>query len=246
MIRLLVETEIIQSVNPSLPPSALKHLKVVRPKDGEEVELFDGKGCTRLYRFRKAALNSGLEAAEEVMLHEPPPVRTTLFACVTKGARWDWTVEKATEIGVGRIVPVISARTIVRIKAEDREAKRLRWQRVAEEAAGQSNAKYVPEILQAADFADALELVRKTRCYIGALTDPPSPPIASVLPRFNAQCGELAVFIGPEGDFTPEELARLLEVASPVSFGPSVLRAETAAIFALSVVAASVHARGAI
>lgn len=242
VIRLLVETEVLKDFNPVLPAAAARHLKVVRPKEGEEVELFDGKGRTRLYVYRKASPNSGLEAAADAVMHEPSPVRITLFACVTKGARWDWTVEKATEIGVGRIVPVISARTIVRIKPEERAAKRLRWQRVAEEAAGQSDAKYVPEILEAVDFEDSLELVKKTECFIGALTSPPSPPLASALSAAAPGCKELAVFIGPEGDFTAAELARLMEVACPTGFGPSVLRAETAAIFALSVVAASIHA----
>ena len=119
----------------------------------------------------------------------------------------------------------------------------MRWQRVAEEAAGQSDAKYVPEILEAVDFDDSLELVKKTECFIGALTSPPSPPLASALSAAAPGCKELAVFIGPEGDFTAEELARLMELATPACFGPSVLRAETAAVFALSVVAASVHAR---
>lgn len=243
VIRLLAETEILQDANPRLSSAAAKHLKVVRPKDGEDVELFDGKGRTRLYRYRKTALNSGLEAAGEVVLHAPSPVKTTLFVCITKGARWDWMVEKATEIGVGRIVPVVSARTIVRIKAEDRGIKRLRWQRIAEEAAGQSDAKYVPEILAAVDFSDALELAEKTECFIGALTSPPSPPLLAALSGKARRCGEVSLFIGPEGDFTSDELAQLMKVATPASFGPSVLRAETAAIFALSVVSASVHSR---
>ena len=130
--------------NPVLSAACAKHLRVVRPKDGEEVELFDGKGSTRLYRYGKAVPGSGLEAVREAEFHSPPASRLTLFACVTKGARWDWTIEKATELGVSRIVPVLSARTIVRISGDEREAKRQRWLRIADEAARQSDAKYIP------------------------------------------------------------------------------------------------------
>ena len=168
----------------------------------------------------------------------------TLFACVTKGSRWDWTIEKATELGVTRIVPVISERTIVRIPKGERAAKRERWMRIAEDAARQSDAKWLPEICEAVDFKDALPLVRETTCFIGALTNPPSPPLVkavSSIAALRTRHQALSTFIGPEGDFTPEELAALMEIATPTSFGPTILRAETAAIFALSVLASSIH-----
>ena len=165
-----------------------------------------------------------------------------MFACITKGSRWDWTIEKATELGVTRIVPVISERTIVRIPKGERAAKRERWMRIAEDAARQSDAKWLPEICEAVDFREALPLVRETTCFIGALTNPPSPPLVKAVEDFRRETGGLKVasaFIGPEGDFTPEELKALMEVAIPTSFGPTVLRAETAAIYAVSVLAAT-------
>lgn len=229
MHRLLVDTELLKSDTPELPKDAAKHLKVLRPNDGEEFELFDGKGAYRVYAFARA--DSTLKASSSLSHLPPSTSNLTLFACITKGSRWDWTIEKATELGVKRIVPVISDRTIVRIPKVERAAKRERWVRIAEDAARQSDAKYLPEISEAVDFKDALELVKETKCLIGALTTPPSPHISSVK-------GD-AVFIGPEGDFTPEELASLMEVAIPVSFGPTILRAETAAIFAVSVISAS-------
>ena len=228
MHRLLVDTELIGSDAPALGADAARHLKVLRPEEGERFELFDGKGLYRTYAFS----NGSLRAASEAALAPRPP-SLTLFACVTKGSRWDWTVEKATELGVTRIVPVISARTIVRIAKSDRAAKRARWTRIAEDAARQSDAKWIPEILEPVDFEDTLPLVEGTECLVGALTDPPSPPIAGE--RGNA------VYIGPGGDFTPEELSALVKAARPVSFGPTILRAETAAIFAVSVLAASLR-----
>lgn len=228
MHRLLVDTELLNCDVPELEKDASKHLKVLRPNDGEEFELFDGRGAYRIYKFSK--VDSALKAFSSINRLHPSANTLTLFACVTKGSRWDWTIEKATELGVTKIVPVISDRTIVRIPKAERASKRERWLRIAEDAARQSDAKYLPEIIEAVDFKDALELVKETNCLIGALTDPPSPHISSVK-------GD-AVFIGPEGDFTPEELKLLMEVATPVSFGPTILRAETAAIFAVSVISA--------
>lgn len=240
MHRLLVESEALKLDSPELPKEAANHLKVLRPKDGEEIELFDGKGATRRFKVEVIGRQWNLKPASSVLNLQPPTSNLTLFACVTKGSRWDWTIEKATELGVTRIVPVISERTIVRIQKEDRAAKRERWMRIAEDAARQSDAKWLPEILEPVDFADSLALVRETHCLIGALTNPPPRLILDELchsptPTTNSN---YAIFVGPEGDFTPDELKSLIEIATPVSFGPTILRAETAAIFGVSVIAA--------
>ena len=263
MHRLLVETDLLDEVSPVLPKDAAKHLKVLRPKDGEEIELFDGRGRCRVFQVSGSKFQvsgcrlqdgCGLVAVSPTCHVKPETCGLTLFACVTKGSRWDWTIEKATELGVTRIVPVISDRTIVRIPKAERAAKRERWMRIAEDAARQSDAKWLPEICEAVDFKDALPLVKETTCFVGALTNPPSPSLAeavfgmrgrdvpvpqeTLLGRGRLAPADLAVFIGPEGDFTPEELAALMEIARPTSFGPTVLRAETAAIFAVSVLVA--------
>ena len=229
----------------ALPPEAARHLKVVRPKIGEEMELFDGRGRTRRYRWEGGTLR----AAGGLATFQPPPIRLTLFACVTKGSRWDWTIEKTVELGVARIVPVISERCIVRLAAGERAAKAERWRRVAADAARQSDAVWLPEVLEAVDFPEAVRLAKECgRVFVGALTDPPPPPMWSAVAQEMAVAGgapsDMGVFVGPEGDFTPTELGALLEVATPVSFGPTILRAETAAIFGLSVLAAASHSVG--
>ena len=244
MHRLLVESALLNEEAPVLPADAARHLKVLRPKDGEEIELFDGKGRCRKFKVQSSKFKvECLIPVSETLNFKHSTLNLTLFACVTKGSRWDWTIEKATELGVTRIVPVISERTIVRIPKGERAAKRERWMRIAEDAARQSDAKWLPEICEAVDFRDALPLVRETTCFIGALTQPPAPPLARAIERSNIQTFEhFSVFIGPEGDFTPEELAALMEIATPTSFGPTILRAETAAIYAVSVLAATLSA----
>ena len=253
MHRLLVETRLLDEESPVLPADAARHLKVLRPKDGEEIELFDGKGRFRVFKVQGSRFKAqdsrsdesvGLVAASATLNFEPSTLNLTLFACVTKGSRWDWTIEKATELGITRIVPVISERTIVRIPKGERAAKRERWMRIAEDAARQSDAKWLPEICEAVDFRDALPLVRETTCFIGALTNPPARPLMKAVEDFRRETGDLkgvSTFIGPEGDFTPEELKALMEIATPTSFGPTILRAETAAIYAVSVLTASLQ-----
>ena len=247
MHRLLVGTGLLEEESPVLPADAARHLKVLRPKDGEEIELFDGKGRCRKFKVQSSKFKvERLMPVSETLNFKHSTLNLTLFACVTKGSRWDWTIEKATELGVTRIVPVISERTIVRIAKPERAAKRERWMRIAEDAARQSDAKWLPEICEAVDFKDALPLVKETTCFIGALTPPPSRPLARAVAEKAKEQGEggqgnFSVFIGPEGDFTPEELGALMEIATPTSFGPTILRAETAAIYAVSVMRSSMN-----
>lgn len=234
MHRLLVETQALSSDRPQLSDQARRHLKVVRLKDGEEIELFDGLGRWRRFSFVRGDLIPAGDVCEDSAASRRP---LTLFACVTKGSRWDWTIEKATELGATRIVPVVSERTIVRIPADEREAKRQRWLRIAEDAARQSDAKWLPDVAAPVDFADAVNLAALCDTYVGALTNPPPCDMLSALEtgRASRAARPLAVFVGPEGDFTPSELSALLSVATPVSFGSTILRAETAAIYGVSV-----------
>ena len=138
-------------------------------------------------------------------------------------------------------MPVISDRCIVRLPPAERAAKADRWRRIAADAARQSDAVWLPEVLAAVDFPDSLELVKSCgRVFAGALCKPPPPPIWNAVTAVAGHAvPSLGIFVGPEGDFTPDELRALLDVAAPVSFGPTILRAETAAIFGLSVLAAA-------
>ena len=249
MHRFLVATAELTAPSPRLSAEALRHLKVLRLKAGETVELFDGAGRSRLFAYRgMAASGPVLEAAGEPACLPPPEFSLTLFACVTKGSRWDWTLEKATELGVTRIVPVISERTIVRLPPDERAAKRERWQRIAEEAARQSEAKWLPEISAAVDFPTALAEAAKRVTFVGAILRDSrrAPSLArAVRERLALSAArDLAVFVGPEGDFAPDELDALMRVAVPVSLGAAILRAETAAIYALSAVKAMVEDEG--
>jgi 16S rRNA (uracil1498-N3)-methyltransferase len=236
-----------------------RHLQtVLRVKPGEMIQLFDGQGRTRMETVAGLEKNSlTLTAIESVVSHPKALCAITLFACVSKGKHMDWTIEKAVELGVARIVPVISDRTIVRVDADARDAKADRWMRIAEEAARQCGSAWLPEILAPQSFKESLALVKQTNpTFVAALTPNAKPlrdfllPIPSgvrvpdsefreghasaCLGRADARPSQVGWFVGPEGDFTPDELKGLLHAgAVPVSLGPLVLRAETACLYGL-------------
>ena len=243
MHRLPVSREMLNDDVPPLSQDMRTHIKAVRLKDGEEVELFDGLGHARLYKY--SAKDKALLSVGNLREEKRNGVDIVLFACITKGARWDWTIEKATELGVAKIVPVISQRTIVRLSGEERIAKRSRWRKLAEEAARQCGSMWIPDILPAVDFNNALELMHGLNCFAGIISNRVVRSLAEAAKECKASCQDrgFGVVIGPEGDFTDEEKVLLSEKANSVSFGSSILRAETAAIYAISVLKAILEAK---
>ena len=214
-----------------------RHLQtVLRVKPDDRVQLFDGQGRTReavVSAVGKHGLT--LTAAAPVVEHPSAVCRLTLFACVSKGKRMDWTIEKAVELGVSEIVPVISGRTIVRIDADDADAKSGRWVRVAEEAARQCGTAWLPRVCPPMAFGESLARVREVSPVFVAALSPDARPLRDAVTAYPAP-KQAGWFVGPEGDFTPDELDALLRAgAVPVSLGRNVLRAETASLYGLCV-----------
>jgi 16S rRNA (uracil1498-N3)-methyltransferase len=237
MHRCLVTTEQLLAETCALGRDEARHLKtVLRIKPGANVTLFDGHGRTRIVVVAALSKDSLVfSALEPVRTWPPPPCRITLFACVSKGGRMDWTVAKAVELGAFSIVPVISERTVVRLDdAGEGVAKAGRWSRVAEEAARQCQAVWLPEIHAPVTFAESLRLVEETApVFVAALT-PSATPLRQALADYGAPPARAGWFVGPEGDFTPAELQSLLDAgAIPVSLGSHVLRTETACLYGL-------------
>ncbi len=236
MHRCLVTTEALLADACTLGRDESRHLQtVLRVKPGERVTLFDGQGRTRLAAISSADKHGlSLHADAPVQAYPCRPCHLTLFACVSKGSRMDWTVEKAVELGVARLVPVISERTIVRLDAGDSDAKTDRWSRVAEEAARQCGAVWLPEIAPPAPFKTCLPTLAQAMPVFVAALAPAAKPLREALSAFISPPPHAGWFVGPEGDFTPAELDALLAAgALPVSLGQQVLRAETACLYGL-------------
>jgi 16S rRNA (uracil1498-N3)-methyltransferase len=226
-----------------------RHLRtVLRIREGEEVELFDGQGLTR--RMRVGRLSRDGIVFEPIdpapVAHPRPACALTLAACVCKGHRMDWIIEKAVELGASRILPVLSGRTVARPNPADFDARDGRWARIARESARQCASAWTPEILPPTPLMDAVAELRKNGAPLfAALLRPGTRPVREALDAMRSEAGTPAAppmagwISGPEGDFTPaEEDALIAAGATPVSLGPLILRAETAAIYGLCVLGA--------
>jgi 16S rRNA (uracil1498-N3)-methyltransferase len=209
---------------------------VLRLKPGEEVEVFDGRGA----RFRAWLEDSRQLDAAVLRLAEPLPegpvraVDVVLVQALAKGEKMDLVVQKATEMGAARIVPLASERTVVRLDAERGSGKAERWRRVAQEAARQCGRADVPMIDEPAGWHRVLALLRDEPGRRGLLLDPEESKLRLGAAARGAR--KLLLAVGPEGGFSSEEreLARQGGLL-PAGMGPLVLRTETAALAALAV-----------
>lgn len=211
-------------------------LDVLRCRPGEPVEVFDGKGRTaRAELIAARRHNARLRIqTESVTYIEPPAITLTLLQAVPKQGIMDSIVQKATELGVQIIAPMITER--VEIKTIGRAAKQRgqRWEKIALASAKQCRAAWLPVIQPVASLAGALDSDKSDLKIFGALR-PATLPFKDVLKKA-ATVKSIALAIGPEGDFSDKETDLLAQSGfQPVTFGDRVLRVETAAVFGLSV-----------
>jgi 16S rRNA (uracil1498-N3)-methyltransferase len=248
--RLFVEADLITGGAVALGEGPARHLtSVLRLREGAHLRLFngrDGEYAATIREIGKRAL--ALTVGERLREQEASPDLLLLFAPLKRQAT-DWLVEKATELGVRAMQPVITKRTDVDTVRVDRLAA------IAREAAEQSERLDAPDIRAPLPLARALDGWDAARPLIYADEsgdDQAKPwggaqgrgaPLFSVLPGLRAD--RLALLIGPEGGFDPEErrALRSLGFVIPVSLGPRILRAETAAIAALALIQAAWDAR---
>jgi 16S rRNA (uracil1498-N3)-methyltransferase len=203
-----------------LPAKEAHHLlKVLRGGRGDLIEVVDLTG-----RLFAAELREGGKAVvlEELATPDVADAEVSLYQAVPKGGRMDLVVEKATEIGAARIVPLLTRRGIV----NPREGKVGRWRRVAEAAARQSLRLDVPQVLDPMPFAEAA--VREGEKGVLLHHGPDVPPVEVV-------GSPVGLFVGPEGGWTEDELRLAGDAGMPLgSMGPYRLRSETAGIVAVA------------
>jgi len=209
-------------------------LKSLRMHAGDPVAII---AAERLYEGVIASAEDGevrVKALRELPSPEPA-VRITLVQGLPKADKLEWIVQKATELGAYRILPVEMARSVARITEKD-EKKRERLARIALEAAKQAGRAHVPQVLPALRFPDALRELRGT-VYVaweGVDALRLSQAVAEDRPR------EMTLVVGPEGGITAEEIAQLEALgARTVTLGRRILRTETAGLCALAVTLAA-------
>ncbi|MDR3703169.1 MAG: RsmE family RNA methyltransferase [Candidatus Sulfopaludibacter sp.] len=210
-----------------------RHLaRVLRAEPGQRYEISDNQSVW-LAEIAEAHGDRVVFRTVEAVAAVELPVHITLCAALIKFDRFEWLVEKATELGVERIQPVDAARTDKGLFEASRKRSE-RWVRIARESSQQARRVRVPEILPALRFAAALGVDADHRYF---LEEEAAPAFLRVLPAAPAPAAKVALLIGPEGGWTDSERA----AASPagwqaVSLGPQVLRAETATVAALAIV----------
>ena len=245
MHRCHIDTERLLSGSILLNREESRHLKtVLRAQPGAAIQLFDGCGHTRNAIIDSVEKNAiALAPDGDARLHSKPRCALSLFVCISKGKRMDWTVEKAVELGASRIFPIISERTVVRLSASERQNKAERWQRIAIDALRQCGGTWLPEIHIPVDFTDALGYIPECSPVFTAALSDDSIAMRNALQKIDAPPGQSGWFVGPEGDFTAQELEQLRGAGTTfVSLGENVLRAETAAVYGLCVLGCAFNA----
>jgi 16S rRNA (uracil1498-N3)-methyltransferase len=235
MRRFVVRPEAVEGGRVRFDADEAHHLaRVLRLRPGALLEATDGVG--RLYTVRLDGLSAG-EAWGTVQASAAgaaeSPCAVTLAAAVLKGERMAWLVQKATELGVARIVPMTTGRVVARPAADRLSGPHARWQRVAREAVKQCRRAVVPVVDPPRSLPEVLALVPEHE-VAWALWEG-GPPLAEAARRVSRP-RRLLLLVGPEGGFARAEVATA-EAAGVglVGLGPRILRAESAALAALAV-----------
>ena len=218
--------------NPTLRGDEAHHcLRVMRKQVGDEITIFDGNG--REASARVCGVSKNESRLELIDTSITPAVLPQLEVAVgiPKGKSFDLILQKAVEMGVNRIQPLLSDQGNVRFKTGEALAKREKWQRALLEACKQCGQNHLPEVMIPALLDNYLENIEPggTR-IVGALTSE-TKTLKELLDRLEAP-DRVVLMVGPEGDFSAGEYKRIFESSfAPVSLGELVLRTETAVIW---------------
>lgn len=224
----------------TLPAEAAHYVStVLRLAAGARIELFDGSG-----RLARATLITS--ASHEVIAEVEPPrvsergessVEWVLFQAIPKGDRWEWLLEKATELGVDAIVPLTTRRGVVQLSEDRFEKKRARWEKIIAGAARQCRRAKIPTLHSPQTPPRALDQHRCDTHLVAHLGEGMTG-VQRALDRRASEGDTIAragLWVGPEGGFEDAEVDAILNAGgTPITLGPRVLRAETAGITLLT------------
>lgn len=215
----------------------VKHIgNVLRASPGDALELSDGAGVDYVVVIEHISKDG---IAAKIMSEKPnstePPVEITLFQGLPKADKMDLIIQKCIELGVNRIVPVVTDRTVVKLDAKDAAAKTARWRRIALEAAKQCNRGIVPSVEEPVKLDKALKAAEGFDLKLLPYEQESHGSLRRHLQQYTAK--RIAVFIGPEGGFSAEEVEKAVRGGfQSVTLGPRILRTETAGMAVISII----------
>jgi len=224
-------------------------VQVLRLRPGEGVVVLDGAGLELRCEALAAQRGKVTLAVLDQRAMAPLPCRVTLLPALPKGQLIEAIIQKATELGVSRIVPLLTERVVAHLGRGEAVRKAEKWQRVAIEAIKQCGLAWLPEVQAPLTPAEWLARREQIELPLLASLQPGSSHPRRGFDAFRSKHGReprsACVWVGPEGDFTPAETDAIKAAGTlPISLGPWVLRAETAAIYCLSVLNYELSARG--
>ena len=212
---------------------SVHHLvRVLRLRVGDRLECCDGTG--RVYQGTVVQVTDReLRVAVEQSFNEPPSrPRVTLAQALIKPERFEWILEKSTELGVARLIPMMTSRTTIRLDAGAAGPRLTRWRRIIEAASAQCGRSTLPTLDAPQPFEQIVKEIQGASAVLPTLAEE-RVPLERHLPEI-ATASEAFLFIGPEGDFSPAELRTASQFGiRTASLGASTLRSETAALAAL-------------
>jgi 16S rRNA (uracil1498-N3)-methyltransferase len=231
LTRVFVEEPLAAGKRCEVGGSAANHImRVLRLREGDSLTLFDGRGGeygARVTGFRKDSVQ--VDVQDHRAVERESALDLTLAQGISRGERMDWVMQKATELGVRRIVPMFTERSVVRLDDRQSERKHAHWRAIAIAACEQCGRNQMPDIEAPGRFFDVLRAsdASSTRLLLS--------PSASMRVRDLPRPSRVTLLIGPEGGLADhEEEAALKAGFNPVQLGPRILRTETAAIAALA------------
>ena len=215
-------------------------IHVLRVRRGERVAVLDGAGRELLCEVQDLDHDTVPLAVVHANSAPPLPCQITLLQAVPKARLFESIVQKTTELGVARVVPILSERVVAHLDDEDGAHKAEKWRQVAVEAIKQCGSPWLPQIETPVTPKQFLARREKFELSLVASLQSDRRHPRECLREFQAERGRLpasvCVWIGPEGDFTPAEINSIkTEGALPITLGRLVLRSETAAVYCLSI-----------
>jgi 16S rRNA (uracil1498-N3)-methyltransferase len=236
MSRFFVNKENVKNNKIFIDGQEAKHLTtVMRLTEGDKVVVFDGTGKEYIGFIQSVNKKNVVVGIIETKISKKEALHNiTLVQAIPKKEKMDYIVEKATELGVKKIIPVITDRTIVIFDEPKKIKRKERWERLALAAAKQCNRTDVPEIDDVTDYYQLMETISEYDVCIFAWLSDDTKPLKEVIKDIGK--GNIIVFIGPEGDFTESEVDMIKENAKInfVSLGERVLKSDTAGLYVLS------------